>query len=145
MSAAAGRAARLGARYAARYGPQAALAWKVAGSHAVDAAAVQIARRRERGHAIDQARTLVEGTVLRTRHGDEVVWIVFSGQEAVAAHPDVGEALPSLVSHVDLAKRRTPEEIDAARLRSRSRRVVTDRVRRPAPPAGPDPIEQETD
>jgi hypothetical protein len=61
-------------------------------------------RRRARSHAA----SVVEGSVLRVFHGEEQVWVVFSGDAPVATHPPVDVPLPTLLQHADLTQRRRP-------------------------------------
>ena len=118
--AAAARAAKL----AAKYGPHVVAAVKVAGPTAREAVEVQRKRLENRHFAFDKARTLTRGSVLRQRDGKDVVWVVFTGDEAIAVYPEVSTPIPDLVRRADLAKRVTPEEHDAAKVRKRAARVA---------------------
>ena len=126
------------AKLAAKYGPHVAAAVKVAGPTVRDTVATQRKRLENRHAAFDKAGTLAEGSVLRQRDGDEVVWVVFTGDEPVAVYPEVKTPIPDLVKSADLSKRVTPEEFDAAKVRKRAGRAArsaTSRLRRsPAEP-----------
>ena len=117
-------AAARAAKLAAKYGPHVAAAWQVGGTQAVDAAKEQQARLKNKRHAVDKARTVKGGSVLRQRHEDQIVWVVFAGDEVVAVYPSLSTPLEDLVKHADLAERVTPQEYDAARIQARARRAA---------------------
>ena len=50
-------------------------------------------------------------------HGEQPVWVVYSGDVPVSEHPDVGVPLADLVDHADLDRRRRPEEFPSPRQR----------------------------
>lgn len=130
MATAASSAVRL-AKLAAKYGPHAVEAWKLGGSHAVDAVKEQQTRNKNRRHALDKARTVTDGSVLRQRHNEEIVWVVFAGDEPVAVYPNVAVPMADLIQHADLTKRLTPEQVDSKRVRRRVQRAsarVTSKV-----------------
>src|SRR3712207_205900 len=105
-------AAARAAKLAAKYGPHVAAAWQVGGTQALDAAKEQQARLRHRRHALDKAKTVKRGSILRQRHEEKIVWVVFSGDEPVATYPALDSSLEDLVRHADLSERQTPEEYD---------------------------------
>lgn len=120
------------AKLAAKYGPHVVAAAKVAGPAVKDAAETQRRRLENRRAAFDKARGLADGSVLRQREGDEVVFVVFTGEEPVAVYPDVATPLADLVRNADLSQRVTPEQHDAAKVRARAARTArgaADRVR----------------
>ena len=118
-------AAARAAKLAARYGPHVAAAWQIGGTQALAAAKEQQARIKHKRHAVDKARTVKGGSILRQRHEDKIVWVVFAEDEVVAVYPPISTSLEDLVRHADLAERVTPEEYDAARIRARARRAAT--------------------
>lgn len=75
---------------------------------------------RQRRLAVTKAASLREGTVLRVLHGEDPVWVVYSGDEPVSAHPAVDVPLAELVQHANLDLRRRPEEFPTARERAAS-------------------------
>jgi hypothetical protein len=119
-SSSAARAAKL----AAKYGPHAVAAAKVVGPAAKEAVETQRKRMQHRHAAFDKARTLAAGSVLRQREGDEVVFVVFAGDEPVAAYPEVTTPLAALVEKADLSQRMTPEQYDAAKVSARAGRAA---------------------
>jgi len=125
---------------AVKHAPKAAAAWKLGGKAATEQVKIQRARAANKKLAFDKARTLVDGTVLRQLHGEQVVWVVFAGDEPVAAYPPVETELADLVKHAKLSERQTPEQYDESRARERVRRAAKKAgqaavTRRRTPPA----------
>jgi hypothetical protein len=64
---------------------------------------------------VEHASTVREGTVLKAfdpnTDSDEPVWVVFSGEEPIAAHPSTSTPLAELVARSDLSMRRSPDEM----------------------------------
>lgn len=112
------------AKLAAKYGPHAVAAAKVVGPAAKEAVETQRRRIANRNAAFDKARGLAAGSVLRQREGDEVVFVVFAGDEPVAAYPEVATPLADLVKRADLAQRVTPEQHDELRVSKRAGRAA---------------------
>ena len=80
-------------------------------------------RQRARRRAIEHAATVRDGSFLKTfdpraDHGDPV-WVVFSGDEPVAAHPTTATPLSELVARSDLATRVRPADVPSAAQRLR--------------------------
>lgn len=121
------------AKLAAKYGPHVAAAVKVAGPTVRDSMQTQKKRLESRHAAFDKAGTLTEGSVLRQRDGNDVVWVVFAGDEPVAVYPEVATPIPDLVKSADLTKRVTPEEFDAAKVRKRAGRAARKAAERARP------------
>jgi hypothetical protein len=119
-SSSAARAAKL----AAKYGPHAVAAAKVVGPAAKEAVETQRRRIANRNAAFDKARGLAAGSVLRQREGDEVVFVVFAGDEPVAAYPEVATPLATLVEKADLSQRVTPERHDELKVSKRAGRAA---------------------
>lgn len=74
------------------------------------------ARGNQRKKALAHAATLVNGSVIQVFHRNDPHWVVFSGEEPIAVHPQTTEPFEELLRNVDLATRIVPP-------------------RRPAPPA----------
>lgn len=121
---------------AAKYGPQAKVAWDTAGQAAAEQVKIRRARASNRRSAVEKARTVVEGTVLRQIHGDQVVWVVYAGDEPITAYPLPDIELAELTRRAKLADRMTPEQYDESRARARARRAAGT-VRRRGKAAGP--------
>lgn len=130
-----------------KHGPKAKVAWDVAGKTVTEQAQIQRARAANRRLAFEKARTLKAGSVLRQLHGDQIVWVVFTGEESVTTYPTVEVSLGEVLKGADLSRRQTPEEREEARPRNRARRAaqrtgdVVKRRRRedPLPPAAVSP------
>ncbi|WP_210649173.1 hypothetical protein [Nocardioides sp. SYSU D00065] len=129
-------------KLAAKYGPQAKLVWDAAGQAAADQVKARRAAATQRRRAVEKARTVVDGTVLRQLHGDQVVWVVYSGDEPITAYPLPDVDLTELTSRAELSQRITPEQYDQSRARARAKRVAARARRRGArePGAGPQPL-----
>ena len=117
-------AGRRAAKLAIKYGPQAKLVWDKVGKDTVEQARARRVIALDRRHAVDKARTLTDGWVLRQLDGERVVWVVFSGEEPITSYPDDGVDLGALLKGADLSKRLTPEEYDRRRARARAARAV---------------------
>ncbi len=128
----AGTLVRSGARYGAKYGPHAMLAWELAGTHVQAAARARLDELAARRRAFDHADGLRAGSVLRVVDHGLVVFVAYSGDEPVACYPQVAVPLDDLVRHADLDKRRTPQQHQERLLRSRARRAGA-RITRRAP------------
>ena len=109
---------------AAKYGPQAKVAWDTAGQAAAEQVKIRRARAANRRRAVEKARTVVDGTVLRQIHGDQVVWVVYAGDEPITAYPLVDVELDELTKRARLSERMTPEQYDETRARARAKRVA---------------------
>jgi len=121
------------AKLAAKYGPHVVTAWQVGGEQAVEVVKAHQARVLNRRNAIDKARTVTGGSVLRQRHGEAIVWVVYAGDDPVEVYPPVPVPIGQLVEHADLSARRTPEELDQATAPRRVRRAVTHAATRAKP------------
>jgi hypothetical protein len=116
MAGGKGRLARTAIRYGVRYGPVAVAAIKHGREPAQQAVQSVLARRNARKIAIEHARTLREGTVLKVMHESSPVWFVFSGDEIVATYPQVPMAsYGDLLRHTDLANRIRPADMPKPR------------------------------
>lgn len=112
------------AKLAAKYGPHVAAAVKVAGPTVKESVEAQRRRLAHRHAAFDKAATVTQGSVLRQRDGNEVVYVVFAGEEPVAVYPEVATPVAELVKTADLSQRVTPEEFEAAKVRKRAGRAA---------------------
>jgi hypothetical protein len=108
------------AKNAVKYGPHAQQVWKHAGKPAREAAQKAAADWSSRRTALEHADSVVDGSLLRVVHEGRGVWVVFSGDAAVASYPSVSTSPTELVTHADKGKRVTPEEL---RERQPSRRI----------------------
>ena len=107
-----------------KYGPQAKIAWDTVGKDAVEQAKARRSIAVAKRHAIEKARTLTDGWVLRQIDGEQVVWVVFAGEEPVTSYPPLSGSLDELLRGADLSKRLTPAEYDARRARARAARTA---------------------
>lgn len=112
-------------KLAAKYGPQAKMAWDTAGQAATEQVKIRRARAANRRSAVEKARTVVDGTVLRQIHGDQVVWVVYAGDEPITAYPLPDVELDELTRRAKLSERMTPEQYDESRARARAKRAAT--------------------
>lgn len=117
-------AGRKAVELAVKHAPKAKVAWQVGGKAVVEQAKVQRTRSVNKKHAFDKARTLEDGTVLRQLQGEQVVWVVFAGDEPVASYPTVEGDLADVVRKADLRQRQTPEDYDRSRARARAKRAA---------------------
>jgi hypothetical protein len=116
-------AGRKAASLAVKYGPQAKLAWETAGKAAAEQVKIRRARSANRRRAFEKARTVIDGTVLRQLHGDQVIWVVYAADEPVTAYPLPDVELAELTKHAKLSERWTPEQYDESRARARAKRA----------------------
>lgn len=119
------------ARAAVKYGPAAKVVYDQAKDPATDYARKKLEAARNRRLAVEKARTLRDGMLLRVMPHDEPVWVVFSGDEPVSAHPDGGQPLTELLERADLTKRVYPDQILSTKDRATAvRDTAIDSVRR---------------
>lgn len=126
-----GRVIITAAKAAVKYGPAAKVVYDQAREPATDFARKKLEGARNRRLAIEKARTLRDGMLLMVMPHDVPVWVVFSGDEPVSAHPDSGEPLVDLLLRADLTKRVYPDQIPSGRERAAAvRTTAIDSVRR---------------
>lgn len=121
-------------KLAAKYGPQAKVAWDTAGKAAAEQVKIRRVRAANRRRAVEKARTVVDGSVLRQLHGDQVIWVVYSGDEPITAYPLPDIELDELTKRAKLSQRMTPEQYDDTRARARAKKAAANvraRGRRP--------------
>lgn len=113
-----GRAVGSIVKWGVKYGPHVVVLAQQAKEPAMAAAQKVLDRQKARRRAAEHAATLRDGTVLKTfdPHADsgEPVWVVFAGDEPVAAHPATSTPLTELVARSDLATRLRPEQMPTA-------------------------------
>lgn len=111
-----GQLVKTAIKYGVRYGPVAFEAFKHGREPAQQAVQSVLARRNARKIAVEHAKTLREGTVLKVMNEGHPVWFVFSGDEIVGTYPQVPMAsYGDLLRHTDLANRVRPEDMPQAR------------------------------
>ncbi len=113
-----GRVIVTAAKAAVKYGPAAKGVYDQAKEPATHYARQRLEGARSRRLAIEKARTLRDGMLLRVMPHEEPVWVVFSGDEPVSAHPDTGAPLAELLLRADLTKRFYPDQIPSTRDRA---------------------------
>ncbi len=118
---------RTAVRYAVRYGPVVVPLVRQAQGPAQEAARRAWDVRRAERTADDHAATVRAGSVLPVVHEGQRCWVVFSGDEAIAAYPPTDAPLVSLLVHADLDRRRPP------RPRGRAPRAPRAAGERPGP------------
>ena len=102
-------------KWGVKYGPHVVVLAQQAKEPAMKAAQTALDRQRARRRAIEHAATVREGSVLKTfdpraDHG-EPVWVVFSADDPIAAHPTSTTPLPELIANSDLATRVRPADL----------------------------------
>lgn len=105
MSAAAKGAIVIGMRY----GPHIYELVKHGKEPAQEAIATRLAKRSARKQALEHARTLKDGTILKVVHDGAAHFVVFSGDECIATYPPTDVGYAELLRHSDLALRERPE------------------------------------
>lgn len=104
-------------KYGVKYGPHVLVAAKALQAPATAYAQRRIADGRARRAALTEAATLSAGTVLKVFHQGSPVWVVYTGDQPVSAHPPVEIGLDALVAHADLGQRVAPEAVPGTRER----------------------------
>ncbi|NUQ31618.1 MAG: hypothetical protein HOP99_02140 [Dermatophilaceae bacterium] len=114
-----------------KYGPQIWVASQALREPAKEAANKAISSERARRQAMDLARSLTDGSILKVYKGDAAHWVVFSGDEPVAVHPSTDLLLTTLVERADLTKRIRPQ--DKVKATDRARDAAATALRRGKP------------
>ena len=120
-----GKVVVTGARQGVKYAPMIAAVVREVRGPATDYAKSRVEAARQRRLAVAKAGSVRDGTVLRLLHGEQTVWVVYSGDEPVSAHPDTGVPLAELTDHANLERRRRPEEFPSPRERATAARKKT--------------------
>ncbi len=119
------------AKNAVKYGPQAKVVWDKGGKQAQEAAVRAARKGLARRKAFQKAEVVVDGAVIRTIHGGDTYWVVLGAEDRpLECYPDAPVPLEELLSGVDLSRKTTYAEWEAARLRHK----VPSRKARPATP-----------
>ena len=102
-------------KWGVKYGPHVVVLAQQAKEPAMKAAQTAIDRQKARRRAIEHAATVREGTVLKTfdprADHSEPVWVVFSADDPIAAHPTTTTPLAELIANSDLATRVRPADL----------------------------------
>ncbi|QIX27905.1 hypothetical protein ncot_15910 [Nocardioides sp. JQ2195] len=101
-----------GVKVAAKYGPQAKIAWDNGGRKAAASAARKARSLTARRKAMTHAATVVDGSVLKVAPAGTTAYVVFSGDEPIATFPPLETPYSMLLAHADLTKRVRPEPGD---------------------------------
>jgi hypothetical protein len=116
-------------KWGVKYGPHVVVLAQQAKEPAMKAAQTALDRQKAKRRAVEHAATVRDGMVLKTfdpraDHG-EPVWVVFSGDDPIAAHPASATPLAELVAKSDLSTRGRPVDrpTPAERLREVPRSV----------------------
>lgn len=118
-----GPASKQGAKMAVKYGPHAMKAWDLFGDKVKEASRNKLDEVSARNVAFKDAEGRVEGSVLRVAQKGVPVFVVFAGEEPVAAYPETDQPLASLIDKVDLSRRITPAQRRERQLRARALRA----------------------
>ncbi|MGZ5417752.1 MAG: hypothetical protein ACXWDI_11275 [Nocardioides sp.] len=127
-----GPASKRGATLAVKYGPHVMKAWDIFGDKAKDIVRSKIDEVGVRNAAFKDAEARVNGSVLRVPQKGQPVFVVFAGDEPVAAYPETDQPLESLIDRIDLTRRITPAQRRERQLRARALRAG-DQVAQRAP------------
>jgi hypothetical protein len=115
-------------KWGVKYGPHVVVLAQQAKEPAMAAAQKALDRQRAKRRAVEHAATVREGMVLKTfdprADHSEPIWVVFSGDDPIAAHPATTTPLTELIARSDLTRRMRPAELPspAERLRNLPRR-----------------------
>jgi hypothetical protein len=115
----------MSARQGVKYAPHIAAVVREVRGPATDYAKATLEATRQKRLALTKARSVRDGSLLLVLHGEQPVWVVYSGDVPVSEHPEVGVPLADLVAHADLDRRRTPEEFPSPRQRVTAARKKT--------------------
>ena len=118
-----GPASKQGAKLAVKYGPHAMKAWDLFGDKVKEASRNKLDEVAARNLAFKDADGRVDGSVLRVAQKSVPVFVVFAGEEPVAAYPETDQPLASLIDRVDLSRRITPAQRRERQLRARALRA----------------------
>jgi len=142
-----GKVVVTGVRQGIKYSPAIAAVVRELRGPAADYAKARVEAARQLRLAVTKAESVQDGTVLRLMHGEQTVWVVYSGEVPISAHPDIGVPLAELTDHANLDRRRRPEELPSPgkRVAAVGKKTVS-KVhlprRRPDKPGEPDHLEE---
>ena len=115
----------ISARQGVKYAPHIAAVVREVRGPATDFAKTRVEASRQRRLAVTKAASVRDGSVLQLLHGEQTVWVVYSGDRPVSEHPDIGVPLAELVEHADLDRRRPPEDFPSPKERASAARKKT--------------------
>ena len=115
----------ISARQGVKYAPHIAAVVREVRGPATDFAKTRVEASRQRRLAVTKAASVRDGSVLQLLHGEQTVWVVYSGDKPVSEHPDIGVPLAELVEHADLDRRRPPEDFPSPKERASAARKKT--------------------
>ena len=115
----------ISARQGVKYAPHIAAVVREVRGPATDFAKTRVEASRQRRLAVTKAASVRDGSVLQLLHGEQTVWVFYSGEVPVSEHPDIGVPLEELVVHADLDRRRRPEEFPSPKERANAARKKT--------------------
>ena len=98
-------------------------AWDLFGDKVKEASRNKLDEVSARNLAFKDAESRVEGSVLRVAQKGVPAFVVFAGDEPVAAYPETDQPLLSLIDRVDLSRRITPTQRRERQLRARALRA----------------------
>jgi len=105
-------------KWGVKYGPHVVVLAQQAKDPAMAAAKKAMDRQKARKRAVEHAATVIDGSVLKTfdprEDTGDAVWVVFSGEEAIASHPATTTPLGELIARSDLTTRKRPHEMPNA-------------------------------
>lgn len=128
-----GKAVGTAIKLGVKYGPQVWVATQALREPAKEAAQKIMASERARKAALEHAKTLSDGSILKVYRGEQSLWIVFTGDTAVSVHPPADVELTALLRGVDLSKRIRPGE--SLKATDRVKDATTSALRRAKPDA----------
>jgi hypothetical protein len=134
-----GPASKRGATLAVKYGPHAMKAWDLFGDKVKEASRNKLDEVAARNAAFKDAEARVDGSVLRVPRKGQPVFVVFAGDEPVAAYPETEQALETLIDRVDVSRRITPAQRRERQLRARALRAGKGVAQRAPGRGGVDP------
>lgn len=101
--------ASMGAKMASKYGPRAKSAWDDGGKDSALAAGKNVASINALRKALNHARQLEEGSVVKLRGRGVDSYVVLDGDHAIAAYPTPTYGVDKLVENADLTQRILPD------------------------------------
>ncbi len=102
--------ASMGAKMASKYGPRAKSAWDEGGKDSAKAAGKNAASFNALRKALNHARELPEGSVVKVVDRGADSYVVLDGDRAIAAYPTPTYGVDKLVENADLTKRILPDK-----------------------------------
>lgn len=114
-----------GVKQGVKYSPVIATVIREVRGPATEFAKTRVEAARQRRLAVTKAASVRDGSVLQLLHGEQPVWVVYSGDEPISEHPDLGVPLAELVAHADLGRRRPPSDFPSPRERASAARKKT--------------------